>query len=280
MSGDSQQILLTADNVSKRFCKNLKRSMYYGSIDVLSNIFGRQRQVEKLRKGEFWAVKNVSLEVKKGDILGIIGKNGSGKTTLMRLLYGIYPIDAGVIQYDRSVKRVISLFALKSGMQPLFTGRENIYIKGSMYGMSKDEIDSKLDDIIEFSGLRKFIDMPLGNFSSGMGSRLAYSIAVHTNPDIFIIDEALAVGDSLFRAKCYEQMKEQAQTGAVIYVSNHVGRIKHVANRLIVLDEGKKKFDETDVDGGLQFYLNDIVKDLSDTDRKRMLEKIRTYEST
>src|SRR5690606_7929937 len=185
-----KELLVEVEQVSKKFCKNLKWSMVHGITDLGKIAIGTDLKRNKLRKEEFWALKDVCLKVYRGDLLCILGNNGSGKTTLMRLIAGIYPVDKGQITVNGKVS---SLFAIKSGMPPHFSGRETIYIKGGMFGLTREQINQDIDWIIDFSELGDFIDSPLGTYASGMRSRLGYAIAVGTEPDVLIIDEGLAV---------------------------------------------------------------------------------------
>jgi lipopolysaccharide transport system ATP-binding protein len=164
-----KNILVDVEGVSKKFCKNLQWNLFYGTRDVVKVALGISLRSQRLRRHEFWALDDVSLQLYKEEILCILGNNGSGKTTLMRLISGIYPIDRGRIIING---KLVSLFSINVRMQPVFTGRENIYLQGGMYGMSREEIDSKINDIIEFSELESFIDAPFGTYSSGMRARL------------------------------------------------------------------------------------------------------------
>jgi lipopolysaccharide transport system ATP-binding protein len=271
--------LLTVRNIQKKFTKDIKYNMYYGIKDIGAKIFGIDQNYEQLRKREFWALQGIDLDLYEGEILGIVGSNGSGKTTLMRLLSGIYPLDIGEIKgLDR--QRITAIFALRAGMQNLFTGYENIYIKGSMFGMSKEEIDNKIEFIRDFSELGDKLDRPFGNYSSGMRARLAYSIALATDPDIFIIDEALAVGDSVFKAKCFDNLKEYVQQPgkAVLFVSNNIRKILKVATRVLVMDHGKIVYNSSDIKKALNFYILNCLKDVDEEQRQTKLKKVRAYD--
>jgi len=188
----SSDIAITVDHVSKKYCKSLKRSMLYGVTDIGRNTLGLSSHSGNLRKSEFWAVDDVSFEVKKGETLGIIGPNGSGKTTLLKMLNGIFWPDKGKI----TVKgRVGALIEVGAGFHPLLTGRENIYINAAILGMTKEEVDEKFDDIVEFADIGDFLDTPVKFYSRGMYVRLGFAVAVHCEPDILLVDEVLAVGD-------------------------------------------------------------------------------------
>jgi ABC-type polysaccharide/polyol phosphate transport system ATPase subunit len=165
-------------------------------------------------------------------------------------------------------------------MQPLFTGRENIYIKGAMFGMSKAEIDAKMEFIENFSELGEKLDRPFGNYSSGMRARLAYSIALATDPDIFIIDEALAVGDSVFKAKCFDNLKVFVkQPGkAVLFVSNNIRKVAKVATRVMIMDKGEIIYNSTDVLAALNYYILNCLKGLEEDQIRIKLKKIQDYD--
>ena len=193
--------LVRVEGVSKIFCRSLKRSLHYGLIDSLSDILpvGKRKYHENgepiLRKEEFWAVKDVSFELRRGECLGLIGRNGAGKTTLLKMLNGLIKPDKGRIEMRG---RMGALIALGAGFNPILTGRENIYVNGSISGLSKKEIEDKIEEIIDFSEIREFIDTPVQSYSSGMPVRLGFAIATALNPDILLLDEVLAVGDTHF----------------------------------------------------------------------------------
>ena len=273
-------ILVKVDNLYKKFSKDLKSSLYYGLLDVINSLRRTPKTGLHLRKHEFWAVNNLSLQVEEGEILAVIGANGSGKTTLMRLIADIYPLDSGKLTFN-NINKITPIFALNAGMQPLFTGRENIFIKGALFGMTKAQILEKMDFIIDFFEYKEFLDTPFGNYSSGMKARLAYSIAIATEPDLFIIDEALAVGDSQFKAKCYDHLKEYVKqpNKAVIFVSNNIKKVLEVASRVIVIEKGVSIHDSTDIYAALTFYIDNCLKGTIDEKTRRIkLEKIRAYE--
>ncbi|MEM7827068.1 MAG: ATP-binding cassette domain-containing protein [Candidatus Aenigmatarchaeota archaeon] len=178
---DQQETVLSVKNVSKKFCKNLKLNMFYGLVDLSKNLLGLKPNSTQLRKSEFWAVDDVSFDLKRGQILGLIGVNGSGKSTLLKLIAGIFPPDKGEIIVKG---RIGSLISLGVGFHPHMSGRENIYLNGAILGMKFKEINSKIQSIIDFAELGDFIDAPVATYSSGMRVRLGFSIAIATKPDI------------------------------------------------------------------------------------------------
>lgn len=167
---------------------------------------------------QFWALRNLSIEVTKGTTLGLVGGNGSGKSTLLKTLAKIYWPDEGEIEY---FGRMSALLEVGSGFHPELTGRENIFLNGSILGMKRKEIEERYEQIVEFSGVREFIDQPVKNYSSGMYVRLGFSVAIHVEPDILVVDEVLAVGDAAFQAQCFERFRELKQQGTTIILVSH-----------------------------------------------------------
>jgi ABC-2 type transport system ATP-binding protein len=186
---------------------------------------------------DFWALKGIDLEIPRGQMLGIIGENGSGKSTTLKLLARILRPDTGTVTVSGSLSALIELGA---GFQPDFTGRENVYLNGAILGFSKREINDRFDDIVRFAELDRFIDTPVKNYSSGMYMRLGFSIAIHVNPDILLIDEILAVGDESFQAKCIDRIQEFRGAGkTIVFVSHALGAVTTLCDRVIILSGGK-----------------------------------------
>ena len=184
-------------------------------------------------------LKGISFDIEKGDILGIIGRNGSGKSTLLKLITRIIYPDSGSIKINGKVS---SLIELGAGFHPDMTGRENIYINASIYGLTKKEIDSKLDTIIKFSELEEFIDSPIRTYSSGMYMRLAFSVAINVEAEILLIDEILSVGDANFQAKCFRKMQELKDSGiTIVIVSHDLHTMEKLCNKVIWIESGKIK---------------------------------------
>ena len=271
--------LLRVKGLHKKFAKDIRLNLKYGFLDLTNNLFKRKTDYLKLRRKEFWALSDINFKIEEGEILGIIGSNGSGKTTLMRIIANIYPSDIGSIELKEHI-RIIPIFAVKAGLHPLFTGLENVYIKGAMFGMTKNEIDYSISFVKEFSELGNMINSPIGNYSSGMKARLAFSIALAAKPDLFIIDEALAVGDSLFKTKCYEYLKSYVGSSnkGIIFVSNNVKKVLKIATRLIVMDKGEIVHRTTDIKEGIIYYLDHCLQNLDDSKRREYLNTVLEYE--
>ena len=189
---------------------------------------------------EFWALKDVSFEVKKGEVIGIVGKNGAGKSTLLKILSQITKPTEGRIEING---RVASLLEVGTGFHPELTGRENIYLNGTILGMTRKEVKAKFDEIVEFSGVEKFIDTPVKHYSSGMYVRLAFAVAAHLEPEILVIDEVLAVGDAEFQKKCLGKMQDVANHGrTVLFVSHNMASVKSLCSSAILLQKGQIVF--------------------------------------
>ena len=244
-------VLIKAEGVSKKFCKNLKRSMLYGVQDITKSMVGITPKADKLREKEFWAVDDISFELKRGECLGLIGPNGSGKSTLLKILNGIIEPDKGRIQINGKVGALIEVGA---GFHPMLTGRENIYINGSILGFSKKEMDRKFDAIVDFAELDEFIDTPVKHYSSGMYVRLGFAIAAQMEPDVLLIDEVLAVGDVGFRAKCFNVIAKLCKNSAVILVSHSMPQVARICSNLSVIKKGETIFQGRDVSKGISIY--------------------------
>jgi ABC-type polysaccharide/polyol phosphate transport system ATPase subunit len=231
----SSEVAIRVEHVSKKYCKSLKRSMLYGVEDIGRNIVGLHSRSERLRKNEFWAINDVSFEVRRGETLGIIGPNGAGKTTLLKMLNGIFWPDKGKITVRG---RVGALIEVGAGFHPLLTGRENIYVNAAILGMTKKEVDEKFDDIVEFADIGDFLDTPVKFYSSGMFVRLGFAIAVHCDPDILLVDEVLAVGDIDFQNKCLDKISQIKENASIIIISHNMNTIKLMCDRCLFLYKG------------------------------------------
>ena len=251
-------VVLRVTNAGKKFCRTLRRSMYYGMTDVLRGMTGLHSRSDSLRQDEFWALDHVTFSLNRGERIGLIGGNGYGKSTLLRLLAGIYQPDAGRIEVRG---KVCALIALGAGFHPLLTGRENIYLNGTILGMTKREIDGFFDQIVEFSGIGEFLDAPVKTYSSGMHVRLGFAIAIHSSPDLLLIDEVLAVGDSAFQNRCIEKVLVLNSKGtAIIFVSHSIQAIERLCLSGLLLKRGKQLFCGS-IRECVQRYYDDISKD-------------------
>lgn len=245
-------IAIRVENLSKQYRIGLKEEMHDTFIGAMSDFIKRPaKNLQRLRKlsdfggdsGEsediIWALKDVSFEVKRGEVVGIIGRNGAGKTTLLKILSRITEPTKG----KAIVKgRVSSLLEVGTGFHPELTGRENVYLNGTILGMKRSEVNYKFNDIIEFSGIQKFIDTPIKRYSTGMKVRLAFSVAAHLEPEILLVDEVLAVGDAEFQKKCLGKMDNIAGEGrTVVFVSHNMLALRNICPQAILLDNGRLK---------------------------------------
>jgi lipopolysaccharide transport system ATP-binding protein len=246
--------LIAVDGVSKKFCRNLKTSLWYGLQDLYNELGGRRHGGDgHLRPQEFWAVKDVSFELKRGECIGLIGRNGAGKSTLLKMLNGLIKPDQGSIRMHGSVGALIELNA---GFNPILTGRENLYIYGQVLGFSKREVDTKLDSIIDFADIGDFLDMPVQSYSSGMKVRLGFAVASQMEPDILLIDEVLAVGDVGFRIKCLNRIQELRERCAVIFVSHSMPLVARICTCSVVMAKGSVLLQSSDVAACIDCYHN------------------------
>lgn len=258
-------IAITVENLSKRYRIGLKEQRHETLASALTDVvtapirnFRRLRQLTHFQDGEedvIWALKDVSFEVKRGEVVGIIGRNGAGKSTLLKILAGITEPTSG-----RAIirGRVGSLLEVGTGMHPELTGRENIYLAGTILGMKKAEIDRKFEEIVEFAEIGKFIDTPIKRYSSGMKVRLGFAIAAHLEPEILLVDEVLAVGDAAFQKKCLGKMDDVAREGrTVLFVSHNMGAIRRLCNRAVWIHNGsiQKVGDTHTVIGNYESYM-------------------------
>jgi lipopolysaccharide transport system ATP-binding protein len=247
----SEDVLVRADGVSKKFCRDLKRSLWYGVQDTLRDFLGRDGSEQELRRDEFWAVNGASFELRRGECLGLIGRNGAGKTTLLKMLNGLIKPDKGRIEMRG---RVGALIALGAGFNPILTGRENIYVNGAVLGLSKKEIDAKYEEIVEFAEIGEFIDAPVQSYSSGMAVRLGFAVATATDPDVLLLDEVLAVGDVSFQAKCFNVLAEFRKRGTCfIFVSHNMHMISRYCQKVMYVRHGQVRFMGGVTDGVARF---------------------------
>ncbi|MEP7167924.1 MAG: polysaccharide ABC transporter ATP-binding protein [Bacteroidota bacterium] len=229
--------ILEIQNISKKFKISHQQQQAYLSLrDSLSSIFKRNKNTSE----DFWALKDINFQVQQGVSLGIIGKNGAGKSTLLKILSRITPPTSGKIT---SRGRIASLLEVGTGFHPELSGRENIFLNGSILGMKRKEIEKKFDEIIDFAGTEKFLDTPLKHYSSGMQLRLAFAVAAFLEPEILVIDEVLAVGDAEFQKKCLGKMEEVGKSGkTILFVSHNMQIINKLCQKAILLHKGQIQF--------------------------------------
>ncbi len=261
-------IIIKAENVGKSYLIGHQRQKGYIALrDVLAQkAKGFAKGIKNSLTGkqliagdeveEFWALKDVNFEIKQGDAVGIIGRNGAGKSTLLKVLSRITEPTTGRITLNG---RVASLLEVGTGFHPELTGRENIYLNGAILGMSRSEIKSKFDEIVDFSGIEKFLDTPVKRYSSGMYVRLAFSVAAHLEPEILVVDEVLAVGDAEFQKKCLGKMNDvsKKEGRTILFVSHDMNAIKNLSKTAILLDGGKILKND-DVGEVIPLYLNRV----------------------
>lgn len=261
--------IIQIESLYKKFCTSLKRSMLYGTYDALRDMTGISYDSTLLRKKEFWALQDISFELKRGETLGLIGQNGCGKTTLLRLLNGIFPPDKGKITING---RIGALIAVGAGFHPHMTGSENIYLNGSILGMSKAEITRKFDEIVDFAEIGDFIDAPVATYSSGMVVRLGFAIAINCEPNILLIDEILAVGDVGFQLKCFNKLGElRKRNVTTVLVTHNLHHASTFCTKVLLISKGKQIY-LGEVDKGLEIY----KKSFHELKSEGEIEKVNT----
>lgn len=246
MSADSE-VMVKVEGVGKKFCRDLKKSLWYGMKDIAAELLPGSAMAggrSNLRPEEFWAVDDVSFALSRGECLGLIGPNGAGKTTLLKMLNGLIKPDKGRIEI---CGKVGALIALGAGFNPILTGRENIYVNATILGLSKQEIEEKLDEIVAFSELADFIDSPVQSYSSGMQVRLGFAVATALKPDVLILDEVLAVGDAAFRVKSFNRIQEILKTAAVIFVSHSLPQVSRICDNLLLMHHGRAVMHDSNI---------------------------------
>jgi len=268
-------IAIKVENLSKRYRIGLQEKMHNTLFATLSSWakspLSNFKDLRKLTSfneedGEdiIWAIKNISFDVRAGEVVGIIGKNGSGKSTLLKILSEITDPTSGRAMING---RVSSLLEVGTGFHPELTGRENIYLNGTILGMTKHEVDTKFDEIVDFSGIEKFIDTPAKRYSSGMRVRLAFAVAAHLEPEILLVDEVLSVGDAEFQQKCLDKMSEVTTSGrTVLYVSHNMPSIEALCHRALLLEKGQLTFSGTAAETVSHYLGKKILSSQSHTD--------------
>jgi lipopolysaccharide transport system ATP-binding protein len=237
--------IVQAEGVGKQYgIDHQARQPYTALRDVIAHAFAHPIEwwrSQRLTREHFWALRDISFSVAAGDVLGIIGRNGAGKSTLLKLLSRITEPTTGRITLGG---RVASLLEVGTGFHPELTGRENVFLNGAILGMTREEINRKFDEIVAFAEVERFLDTPVKHYSSGMYMRLAFAVAAHLEPEVLVVDEVLAVGDTEFQKKCLGKMRDVSQGGrTVLFVSHNMAAISHLTQRCIVLDQGHLVFD-------------------------------------
>lgn len=247
-----KQYVLSHQQQGRGKYKTFRESLTQGARALAAPFSKRGQGVDPTRE-EFWALKDVSFEIKQGDRVGIIGRNGAGKSTLLKILSRITEPTTGRISING---RVASLLEVGTGFHPELTGRENIFLNGAILGMSRAEIRRKFDEIVAFAEVEKFLDTPVKRYSSGMYVRLAFAVAAHLEPEILIVDEVLAVGDAQFQKKCLGKMEEVGKEGrTVIFVSHNMGAIRNLCTVGILLKQGRLITNQTSISNAIEAYL-------------------------
>lgn len=257
----SNEPLISCEAVSKRFCRDLRKSLYYGLQESVSTLLGRGHHGSArcsedvpLRDGEFWAVKDVSFSVERGQCVGLLGRNGAGKTTLLKMINGLIRPDAGKITIRGSVS---GLIALGAGFNPILTGRENILVNGSILGLTRKDIEQRMETILEFAEIGDAIDAPVRTYSSGMQVRLGFSSAVNLiAPDVLLLDEVLAVGDLGFVIKCLNRMRDLASRSAVVFVSHSMQFVSMFCSHGVLMQHGQVVLQSGDLSEVVAHYNN------------------------
>ena len=254
-------VALEFDGVWKKFRMGEKYDSLRDLIPAAAKSLFVGNHGDALKAREFWALKDVSFQIRRGEAVGIIGANGSGKSTTLKLLSGILKATKGEIKVTGKLSALIEVAA---GFHPDLTGRENIYLNGTILGMRRPEIERKFDEIVEFSGLGDFIDTPVKRYSSGMYARLGFSVAAHVDPDILLVDEVLSVGDMSFQQRCMDKMQEKIRSEvAVIFVSHNLAAVANLCSRAILLSKG-----DVVVDGPCETAIEAYVKAMGSWDTK------------
>jgi ABC-type polysaccharide/polyol phosphate transport system ATPase subunit len=233
----SGELMVEVEGVSKKFCRRLRNSLVYGMKDFAREITGRSHEGETLRPNEFWALRNLSFSVRRGETLALIGRNGAGKSTTLKMLNGLVRPDTGRITVQG---RVQALLELGAGFSPILSARENVYINAAMLGMPRADIEKALPEIMEFAGLEGVLDTPLQTFSSGMKTRLAFAVATQLDPDVLLLDEVLAVGDLAFQEKCMRRMEAfRRRNKAIIFITHNLYQVEAMCNSAVWLENGE-----------------------------------------
>ena len=246
-------VSIEVDRVTKQFTMQYHRTLKQMAVASVQRLPLQEK---------FLAVNDVSFKVEQGESVGLMGLNGSGKSTLLKVINGVMRPDSGRV---RTRGRIAGLIATGAGFHPQMTGRENLFLNGAILGMSEREINKKLDEIIDFAGIGKFLEIPVSHYSSGMYARLGFSIAIHVDADIFLADEVLAVGDRPFKKKCMQKMQDiRAQGTTIFYVSHAAASVRSMCDRVLVLESGHLNYDG-DVAEGIRYLQYDEDEETDET---------------
>jgi ABC-2 type transport system ATP-binding protein/lipopolysaccharide transport system ATP-binding protein len=240
--------VIDVQSVSKQFLLR-----HNASVELKVRFLGLLHPDKRQSIEEFWALRNVSLSIERGEAIGLVGRNGSGKSTLLKLIAGIYRPTAGRVLVQRGA-RISSMIELGVGFHPELTGRENVFLSAAIHGLSAPDIERMYESVVTYSGLEHFIDVPIKNYSSGMHMRLGFAIAANLKPDILLLDEIFAVGDADFQQRCIATVERFLAEGkTIIFVSHAAAAVRTICQRVCVLEQGQLMFDG-DVDAGLELY--------------------------
>ena len=235
--------ILSVAGLSKRFCRDLRRSLLYGVADIAGELVPRRQRPAPLRTGEFWALDEVSFEVRPGEAVAVVGHNGAGKSTLLKLLCGLLKPDRGEIRLAGTVEALIEL---GTGLNPLLSGRENIVLGAALRGVADRDVRRLIDEVVDFAEIADFVDVPFQSYSAGMKARLAYALSAFLKPDLFLVDEVLAVGDLFFQRKCIGHMRSYIDAGgSLLLISHNPYQIQATCRRGLLLDHGRLVFEGT-----------------------------------
>ncbi|WP_339526742.1 ABC transporter ATP-binding protein [Pseudomonas sp. EL_65y_Pfl2_R96] len=253
--------LLEIDGLWKKYSRDLKSSVKYASKDLLRGALSRGAASTELRDSEFWALRDINVSLRRGEVLGVLGHNGAGKSTLLKCIAGKLVADRGKISRKGEIGFLLEMSA---GFVPSMTGRDNVSVRGQLMGKSGKELKHYISAVQDFAGLNEFFDSPVQFYSSGMKSRLGFAASTVIEPDILIIDEVLAVGDLSFRLQCYERVNELARNAAVLFVSHSIGQVARMCDRGFFLEKGRVIFD-----GGIQQAISIYQDKLGDQSEKK-----------
>jgi lipopolysaccharide transport system ATP-binding protein len=272
--------VVEVNHVSKKFCRNLQRSLRYGVVDLAREALGMNAS-QRLRPGEFYAVKDANFTIKQGECVALLGPNGAGKSTMLKMLNGLLKPNLGQIKIRGSVG---ALTQLGAGFNPILTGRENIFINGAVLGLNRKQVDARFHEIVEFSELGDKVETPVKNYSAGERARLGYSVAAFLRADLLLMDEVLATGDLRFKAKCFNHLDYLISQGtSIIIVAHALGRLSRICKRAIVFSEHGTAFDGP-MDEGIAVYhkllnIEELMLDEDDTSSENVRGTVAWVES-